>query len=253
MVRVDSDQALEEAIKHVARKSRFMLARYFGCGDGGSASQVLVQAYVPGKEIAVDGYVRHGQSHILSVIDKPDVSAGPYFEDRAHIAPSRLDGDPIRKLEILVQATVQAVGLDDSPFHLEARIDGDQMHILEIGARTGLIQNLRRSRGIDQVAVAIALKLGESPPVKPRWKRYAGSLCLSADRHGSFVALHNIGELLRDPRITGVRVLTQPGQRVAPPPDTTGYVGLVSVTADSYPDAERAIDHARATLRLEIR
>lgn len=253
VIRVDSDQALEEAIKQVARKSRFVLERHFGFCDERTAAQVLIQSYLPGSEFAIDGYVRQGRSHILSVIDKPDVSDGPYFEDRSYVTPSRLGEDAVRRLEHLTQQVVDAIGLDESPFHLEIRMNGDRCHVLEIGARTGLIQSLRRSRGIDQIAVALALKLGESPPVTPRWNRYAASICLSADKHGRFHGIQNMDELLSDSSISGIRVLAQPGQRVAPPPDTTGYLGIISVAADSYAEATCAIDNARAKVKLDIR
>jgi hypothetical protein len=155
-------------------------------------------------------------------------------------------------IRVLVQSCVEALGLDDSPFHIEIRINEDQMHVLEIGARPGLIQSLRRSKGIDLIAVTLALKLGKNPPVEPTWNRYAGSLCLSADRQGVFQALQNLDEIMRDPRIVAVRQLARPGQRVAPPPDMTDYIGIISATADTYIEVQNAINNARKTIKVVI-
>jgi predicted ATP-grasp superfamily ATP-dependent carboligase len=252
VVRVDSDHALEEAIKQTSRKSRFIMGRYYSLEDDNTASEVLVQSYIPGSEIAIDGYVQRGNSYVLSVIDKPDISNGPFFEDRSHITPSRLDSSSMADIRVLVQSCVEALGLDDSPFHIEIRINEDQMYVLEIGARPGLIHSLRNSKGIDLISVTLALKLGKNPPVEPTWNRYAGSLCLSADKQGIFQGLKYLDDIKKDPRIVAVRQFAKPGQRVAPPPDVTGYIAIISVTADSYNEAMNAISNARRTLEVVI-
>ena len=41
--------------------------------DAESLTGVLIQAYIPGPELAIDGYVENGRSQIVAIIDKPDV------------------------------------------------------------------------------------------------------------------------------------------------------------------------------------
>ena len=52
---------------------------------------LLVEQYVPGVEVAVEGLLRDGELEVLAVFDKPDPLDGPYFEETIYVTPSRLD------------------------------------------------------------------------------------------------------------------------------------------------------------------
>ncbi len=51
---------------------------------------LLVEEYVPGVEVAVEGLLRGGALEVLAVFDKPDPLEGPYFEETIYVTPSRL-------------------------------------------------------------------------------------------------------------------------------------------------------------------
>ena len=51
---------------------------------------LLVERYVPGVEVAVEGLLRGGDLEVLAVFDKPDPLDGPYFEETIYVTPSRL-------------------------------------------------------------------------------------------------------------------------------------------------------------------
>src|SRR4029079_14068373 len=52
---------------------------------------LLVEQYVPGVEVALEGLLRDGTLEVLAVFDKPDPLEGPYFEETVYVTPSRLD------------------------------------------------------------------------------------------------------------------------------------------------------------------
>ena len=51
---------------------------------------LLIERYVPGAEVAVEGLLRAGSLEPLAVFDKPDPLEGPYFEETIFTTPSRL-------------------------------------------------------------------------------------------------------------------------------------------------------------------
>jgi biotin carboxylase len=57
---------------------------------GGAARQVLVEDFVPGAEVAVDGLLKDGRLQVLALFDKPDPLDGPFFEETIYVTPSRL-------------------------------------------------------------------------------------------------------------------------------------------------------------------
>ena len=52
--------------------------------------RLLVERYIPGAEVAVEGLLTRGKLRILGVFDKPDPLEGPYFEETLYVTPSRL-------------------------------------------------------------------------------------------------------------------------------------------------------------------
>ncbi len=65
-------------------------------GDG-SSEQILVEEYIPGMEIAVEGLLTKGKLNILAIFDKPDPLDGPFFEETIYLTPSRLSADDQQK------------------------------------------------------------------------------------------------------------------------------------------------------------
>ena len=59
VIKVDSESGLRGAINRVKRAARLLLFPYYGLEDAGTG-QVLIQSYVPGVEVAIDGYVQDG-------------------------------------------------------------------------------------------------------------------------------------------------------------------------------------------------
>jgi biotin carboxylase len=42
---------------------------------------LLLESYLPGTEVALEGLLRGGRLEVLAVFDKPDPLEGPYFEE----------------------------------------------------------------------------------------------------------------------------------------------------------------------------
>ena len=70
---------------------------------------LLVEEYVPGDEVAVEGLLRGGSLDVLAVFDKPDPLVGPYFEETIYVTPSRL---PPTTLDGVGALTAQAAARD---------------------------------------------------------------------------------------------------------------------------------------------
>ena len=54
-----------------------------------TAQRILVEAFVPGAEVALEGLLRDGALTALALFDKPDPLDGPFFEETIYVTPSR--------------------------------------------------------------------------------------------------------------------------------------------------------------------
>jgi biotin carboxylase len=101
-----------------------------------TASQaILVEEFISGREVALEGLLTDGRLHLLALFDKPDPLDGPFFEETIYITPSRL---PLASQAAMVRCTeqvAQALGLRYGPVHAELRINAAGPWLLEIAAR----------------------------------------------------------------------------------------------------------------------
>jgi phosphoribosylamine-glycine ligase len=63
------------------RIARILLEPDVAAKGGRSAGEVLVEDFVPGAEVAVEGMLTEGVLEVLAIFDKPDPLDGPFFEE----------------------------------------------------------------------------------------------------------------------------------------------------------------------------
>ena len=100
------------------------------------ARRVMVESYIPGMEVALEGLLRGGRLHVLALFDKPDPLEGPYFEETIYVTPSRLPAKTQQAAADAVQRASTAVGLSEGPVHAELRIHHGEARIIEIAGRS---------------------------------------------------------------------------------------------------------------------
>ncbi len=139
--------------------ARAAVTRIRAIADG----PLLVEQYVPGVEIAVEGLLSDGELTVLAVFDKPDPLEGPYFEETIYITPSRLPAEALARAEIVTASACAAIGLVEGPVHAELRVSGDRVHVIEVAARSigGLCaRTLRFGAGIALEELVLRHALG---------------------------------------------------------------------------------------------
>jgi biotin carboxylase len=245
-----NEEGLRRALKSITRLSKLVMRRFYDTDE--KLGKVLLQSFLAGEEVSVDGFVEGGKVSIVAIADKPDVSRGPVFPDHIYLMPSQVAGNVKNRLEDLTRQAIAALGLDNSVFHLEARMMDGEPHIIEVAARIGCGELIKRAFGLDLCEIELALKLGRKVDARPRRQRFAGEVCINADRAGIFRGIANDQTLLQDQRITSMPIYARPGQRVAPLPNSNSYIGFIMVEAQSYDDAKAALVWAAATLEVDI-
>ena len=97
--------------------------------------RILVENYIPGREVALEGLLTSEKLRVLAIFDKPDPLEGPYFEEAIYVTPSRLPQSDKRALLDCAACSVAALGLATGPIHAEFRINERGPWIIEIAPR----------------------------------------------------------------------------------------------------------------------
>jgi len=77
--------------------------------------RVIVESFVPGAEVALEGILRDGLLTPLALFDKPDPLDGPFFEETIYVTPSRHAPTVQRAVEREAAKACAAIGLRHGP------------------------------------------------------------------------------------------------------------------------------------------
>ena len=219
---------------------------------------LLVEEYVPGPELSIDGLLTAGTLTVTAVFDKPWTPEGPTFEETLLITPSRLTEPVLAAAIHAAGQAARALGLTHGPIHAELRIDqrGGRARpvMLELAARCigGLCSRaLRFPGGTSLEELVLAHALGRPVPGH-RDGRPSGVLMLPVPRPGVLRAVEGQAEAVATPGITGLSITIPVGQRVRPLPDGDRYLGFIFAEAGIQDQVEQALGAARDRLRVEI-
>lgn len=135
VIRADNPPEFTDAFQRVATLLR-ATEKDDETDDASPVSDVLVENYIPGIEVALEGILLDGELKMLALFDKPDPLEGPFFEETLYITPSRLSPDIQNELRSATAEAASALGLRHGPVHAELRYNTEGAHLIEIAART---------------------------------------------------------------------------------------------------------------------
>ncbi|HEY3764136.1 MAG TPA: ATP-grasp domain-containing protein, partial [Gaiellales bacterium] len=216
---------------------------------------ILAERYVPGAEVAVEALLRGGELEVLAVFDKPDPLEGPYFEETIYVTPSRLPAGRLDRIAAATAAAAATLGLREGPVHAELRLDGDELFVLELAARSigGLCgRALRFGAGIslEEVILRHALRLPLGPHERER--AASGVMMLPIERAGTLREVQGLDAARAVAGIEDVRITIPVGRPVVPLPEGDRYLGFAFARADEPAAVEAALRAAHAALRVVV-
>jgi biotin carboxylase len=216
---------------------------------------LLLEGYLPGAEVAVEGLLRSGRLEVLAIFDKPDPLEGPYFEETLYITPSRLPAAVLAEVARITGQAARALGLREGPLHAELRVDGESVRVLELAARSigGLCSRaLRFGVGVSLEQLILRHALGLGVGDLGRESMAAGVMMLPIPRAGTLVAVEGQEQARAVPGIGGLEITIARGRPLVPLPEGDRYLGFLFASAPTPEAVERSLRAAHALLRVRI-
>nr|MBA3531889.1 ATP-grasp domain-containing protein [Ardenticatenales bacterium] len=241
-----------DAFVHAAQRTQALLRRLSAPGVG---QAMLVEEYLPGGEVAIDGLLIEGVFHLLALFDKPDPLEGPFFEETIYVTPSRLPETLQATIVQRTQAAAAALGLRTGPVHAELRFNERGVWLIEIAGRSigglcGSILEFGTEICLEDLIVRQAV--GLPLPSLDLAVQAAGVMMIPIPRAGILRAVRGVEEAARVPGITGIEISAPLHYPLVPLPEGESYLGFLFARAESPASAEAALREAHGVLHFEI-
>jgi len=223
-------------------------------GDAASG-HVLVEQFIPGREVALEGLVSVGTLRVLALFDKPDPLNGPFFEESIYVTPSRLASDEQQGITAVAQQAVAAIGLTSGPVHVELRVNDGGAWLIEIAARPiggRCSAALRFGNDVSLEEIIIRQALGQPLPALIREAQASGVMMIPVPGAGVLREVHGVAAARAVPLVTAVDITARQGERLVPWPEGSRYPGFIFARGTTPAAVEAALRAALARLEFVL-
>ncbi len=219
-------------------------------------THLLLEGFIPGQQVSVDGIVSNGQVSCFGVIEIERIKDEDYFLEYEEWMPTRLGLEREKAIQQAAADAVGALGLSNSCFHCELKVDGDAICVLEIAARRGadnISDFLHKLHGIDIYAEGAYIASGQHrryphrPPNGAMKMRY-----FLPDKSGTIARIEGIEDVESDPHLSELCLDFTVGEHVLMPPDGFEFLGYLSVCAPTPDAAEDALEQLYTRIHFHI-
>ena len=222
----------------------------------GERHTLLIESFVPGPEIALEGMLAGGGLSVLAIFDKPDPLDGPFFEETIYVTPSRLPESVQALAAERVRAGCAAYGLTEGPVHAELRIHDGEAWIIEIAGRTiggDCARLFTFGSGTSLEHLVLQRALGRAPGRPFRGDgRAAGVLMIPTPGAGTLRRVEGVMEASRIPGIREVSITVREGYELTPLPEGGTYLGFVFALGDDPAEVEASLRRAQDAIRVIV-
>ena len=250
----------EEFLAAAARVRRLLQSPEILATREANLDRMLVEGYIPGREVAVEGLLTDGALSILAIFDKPDPLEGPYFEETIYVTPSRLPESVQRAIEKCARDATRALGLSHGPIHAEFRVNEDGVWPLEVAPRPigGLCARALRFPfgspsdpiGLEELLIRHALELPGWN--SPRERVASGVMMLPVPKSGILEGVSGEDFARSIPGITELSITARLHDAIAAWPEGSSYLGFLFARGDTPEKVEQALRDAHEKLSFTI-
>lgn len=222
----------------------------------GNEPSAVIEQYIKGPEFSVEMIVFKGKINVITVTDKITTGA-PHFIELGHTQPSRYSEFITEAVTRAAIDGVKALGIDNCAAHAEVKVQNGMPYIMEIGARLGgdfiSTKLTRLSTGVDMVAAAISIAMGDVPDLTPHSAPRGAAIRYFTPEAGVIQSIDYDKRIINTPFVQEFDIYKTQGHSIHPllsSMDRAGHV--ITVGKDAYEAASNA-DGIQAHVYIKTR
>jgi biotin carboxylase len=215
----------------------------------------LVERFIPGFEVALEGVLNHGQLKVLALFDKPDPLDGPFFEETIYVTPSRLRDEVQAAIAQCASDAAHALGLREGPVHAELRVNQDGPWIVELAGRSigGLCsKTLRFGTDVSLEELILRQAFGMEIESLSRENRAGGVMMMPIPGAGLLRGVAGVADAEKVPGIEEIQISARLNYPLVPLPEGDSYLGFMFARGETPDAVEAALRESFRRLRFDI-
>jgi biotin carboxylase len=250
----------QEFLAGAARLRRLLQSPEIRATREPNLDAMIVESYIEGREVAVEGLLTEGALRVLAVFDKPDPLEGPYFEETIYVTPSQLSAVEQRAIEQSFLSSVRALGLTHGPAHAEFRLNDQGVWPIEVAARPigGLCAGALRfvldpgkeTIALEELLLRHALALPGSDAL--REAAASGVMMVPVPCSGILEQVNGEEEARSTAGIAHLEITARLHDFIAAWPEGSSYLGFIFAKATQAAEAEQALREAHSKLSFSL-
>ena len=223
--------------------------------DADLLTTILVEDYVPGPELALEGVLEKGDLTVLALFDKPDPLVGPFFEETIYVTPTSYSDDVQSQIISTVQSACGALGLTHGPVHAEVRLDNDKVFLIDLAARSiggQCARTLSFGSGLSLEEIILTHAVGDDINQLSRESSAAGVMMIPIPAAGIFQKVSGVDKAENISGIESVSIVPTRGDEVIPLPEGNEYLGFIFAKGTTSEIVQKSLREAHNQLDFQI-
>jgi carbamoyl-phosphate synthase large subunit len=215
--------------------------------------KILLERFIDGPEITVEGLCLNGRFHMLAVSEKEHYGFNPCVARRLSYPP-RYGEARMRNIIETATTVVQSLGLRDGISHAEYRLEGDIPYLVEVAARGGgnriascIVPHVS---GVDMYEKLIRRFLGETVPM-PAIQHRAAVLDFLDFAPGHVAAIRGLDEVRQEGLAVEIQVAFKAGDSIVQPSDDRRRLGYAIVLGETRDEVDARCARIKELVQVE--
>lgn len=252
VVKVSNKDELIDTYKYI--KKNISIETESALNEG---MDIFAEEYIHGDEVDIDIAIQNGKIKFYSISDNYQTKE-PFFIETGQSIPSSLSRKIQQDLVDLAEESLELLGVQNGVVHFEAKSSPEGPVPIEINLRMGgdeVYSFVKGAWGMDLIEAAVKIAFGIYLPkvIRPEMPRkYITGVYFLSDYSGVISKLDISDELEKKKYFEEMHFFKKIGDPILVPPQGYEYVGWITVSGYSLPDAQENIKEALKFIRFEV-
>jgi carbamoyl-phosphate synthase large subunit len=215
---------------------------------------VLIEEFINGIEVTVEGLSIDGRFHVLAISEKEHYSFNPCVAKRLSYPPASFDAITLARIKDTAATVVQTLGLITGLSHAEYRVKGGVPYLVEVAARGGgteiAAKILPHVCQFSPYELLLRRLAGESLSVPCPAGKAAVLMFLEFDP-GVVAKIHGLDKLRAQKVAVEISLAFREGSEIMRPKDDTQRLGYALVFGEDRIDVDARCRRILEAIKVE--